>query len=453
MGLSFRKSVKFGPVRLNFSKSGVGFSTGVKGLRYSAGPRGAFINVGANGIYYRKQISRKQRVEKNYSQEPEKTESTFTAHDVEDILTATVSELVDSSSSDLIQQINLNLKKPAKGPLVRWSMVVCACMFSLVPVVGFSALLFLIVGLVYASKIDAQDTAAKSTALFYEMEDDIAVKFQKLQQACHELTQCDRVWRVKSTQDITDWKHNAGAGQTISRLRATVTMDDLPPYILSNLKIPCIRLDIFSLYFLPDQMLVYQNGSFGEVKYNTLSVVQSVSQFIESGYLPRDSQRVGTTWQYPNKSGGPDLRFKDNPEIPVMQYGYLDISSPSGFHIVLQISNTHATTAFDEAVKLFQSEKSARQPRGEKSNQKKAKSRKTHEQSTQSEPIANPQMHSAQQVLGVSSTATADQIKDAYHRMVQMYHPDKVAGLAPEFTEIAENRMKEINAAYHELMK
>jgi preprotein translocase subunit Sec63 len=32
--------------------------------------------------------------------------------------------------------------------------------------------------------------------------------------------------------------------------------------------------------------------------------------------------------------------------------------------------------------------------------------------------------------------------------MAQMYHPDKVASLAPEYREIAERRMKEINAAY-----
>jgi DnaJ-domain-containing protein 1 len=33
-----------------------------------------------------------------------------------------------------------------------------------------------------------------------------------------------------------------------------------------------------------------------------------------------------------------------------------------------------------------------------------------------------------------------------------MYHPDKMAGLAPEFQVIAESRMKELNAAY-ELLK
>ena len=61
MGFFFRKSVKFGPFRINFSKSGIGLSTGVRGARISVGPRGAFVNVGAGGFYYRKKLNAKTR--------------------------------------------------------------------------------------------------------------------------------------------------------------------------------------------------------------------------------------------------------------------------------------------------------------------------------------------------------------------------------------------------------
>ena len=56
MGFYFRKSVKFGPVRLNFSKSGVGVSAGVKGLRVSTSKRGTYLNAGTNGFYYREKL-------------------------------------------------------------------------------------------------------------------------------------------------------------------------------------------------------------------------------------------------------------------------------------------------------------------------------------------------------------------------------------------------------------
>ncbi|QDU73876.1 hypothetical protein Pan97_08760 [Bremerella volcania] len=57
MGFSFRKSYTFGPLRVNLSKSGVGFSFGVKGLRagYSANGR-KYVSAGVPGTgarYYK----------------------------------------------------------------------------------------------------------------------------------------------------------------------------------------------------------------------------------------------------------------------------------------------------------------------------------------------------------------------------------------------------------------
>ena len=52
MGWSWRRSSSFGPFRLNFSKSGMGISAGVRGARLSVGPRGTYVNVGAGGFRY-----------------------------------------------------------------------------------------------------------------------------------------------------------------------------------------------------------------------------------------------------------------------------------------------------------------------------------------------------------------------------------------------------------------
>src|SRR5439155_26195232 len=56
MAFYFRKSIGFGPFRLNLSKSGIGASFGVRGARISAGPRGTYISVGRNGFYYGQRI-------------------------------------------------------------------------------------------------------------------------------------------------------------------------------------------------------------------------------------------------------------------------------------------------------------------------------------------------------------------------------------------------------------
>ena len=56
-------------------------------------------------------------------------------------------------------------------------------------------------------------------------------------------------------------------------------------------------------------------------------------------------------------------------------------------------------------------------------------------------------------ILDLPANADVESIKLAYRRMAKLYHPDKVATLAPEFQELAERRMKEINSAFQQLMR
>lgn len=55
------------------------------------------------------------------------------------------------------------------------------------------------------------------------------------------------------------------------------------------------------------------------------------------------------------------------------------------------------------------------------------------------------------QVLGVSQNATDEEIKDAYRALVKKYHPDKFADT--DLAELANEKMKEVNAAYDEIQK
>src|SRR5260221_8770091 len=53
MGFYLRKSISVGPLRFNLSKSGVGVSAGIRGLRIGSGPRGNYVHMGRHGVYYR----------------------------------------------------------------------------------------------------------------------------------------------------------------------------------------------------------------------------------------------------------------------------------------------------------------------------------------------------------------------------------------------------------------
>lgn len=67
------------------------------------------------------------------------------------------------------------------------------------------------------------------------------------------------------------------------------------------------------------------------------------------------------------------------------------------------------------------------------------------------EEAAGPK--TAHEVLGVSPDASEDEIKRAYKRLAGLYHPDKVQHLGEEFQALAEQRFKEIQAAYQQIRR
>jgi hypothetical protein len=181
-------------------------------------------------------------------------------------------------------------------------------------------------------------------------------------------------------------------------------------------------------------VILWEQGTYGAIGYDDFRVEQTFTRFIEGERLPADATVVDRTWRYVNKGGGPDRRFNNNVQLPVAQYGVLVLSSSRGVNIHLNTSSAEVSVAFANCWGEVNSRVGTRPDR----------------QSTAHTRTSMPPGPEAQafKILGLNANASPTEISLAYRHLAQMYHPDKVAGLAPEFSALAEQRMREINAAY-----
>jgi DnaJ like chaperone protein len=60
---------------------------------------------------------------------------------------------------------------------------------------------------------------------------------------------------------------------------------------------------------------------------------------------------------------------------------------------------------------------------------------------------------SAYKILDIEKSATNDDVKAAYRKMVKKYHPDKLQHLGPEHIKGAEEKFKQVQKAYEQIQK
>src|SRR5215217_3946970 len=287
----------------------------------------------------------------------------------------------------------------------------------------------------------AQRATSTISLSYDDLDSDLALRFAAVGEACKDLSSSEKIWRLSDSPEQRTLK----AGDTYfpsERAPARVGLLEIPG-IRANVPIWGIDAGDGKIFFFPEGVLTYRNERYEGIAYKSFKVGFSPARFFEEEALPEDAEVVGRTWRYTRGDGSPDRRYTPNPQIPVILYGVLHITGPSGLDVRLQVSNSVAAARFARAFGARTREEDPhREVAG--SNGREREYRSAEEEKAES---------AARVVLGVTEGASMAEITTAYRKLALIYHPDKVAQLAPEARESADHKMREINAAYAQLKR
>ena len=327
MGFRYRKSINLGGgFRVNLSKSGVGYSWGVKGYRVTKTANGKTrktYSIPGTGLSYVEETNGK----KNNIPNPNIIQNNNGIYDINYIKNADIENFRDEEYQQFIQSIEKILM------LSGLSNILC----------------FSIIGLPIGLPLKLYVLCKGKIKLDYEMDDYYSNKFNKRMSAWKSIFECQKVWTITQTSRTNDMKRNAGASTLINRSISLLSQNS-PFYLDCNYSILSFSNKNEKILILPDKLLIIKAGKIGVISFDDISFDINSSNFIEDGPVPSDAKIIDYTWKYVNKNGSPDRRYKDNKQIPKCQYGEIHMTSKTGLNIVLQCSSISKTLEFERLI-------------------------------------------------------------------------------------------------------
>lgn len=347
MGWYFRKSKSVGPFRVYFSKSGMSFSTGVKGARMTFGPRGTFVNVGGNGIYYRKKLGSSAKASASrghsYAQKGCVQGTGNFAQTVDAIKVQEQVEGVSVTNQAIVKDIK-------RVRLLNWlwialSVILLAC-------VGWWMLIIMLA-------LRALFPRFFRAEVNYEMDPEAAHEWEKFTAFFSALKTSKKLWIIETSQSVMNTKTNAGASRNLTRSQLTLKQikqnRSVGFGVFSNS--PCIKLKgkQCTILFLPCDIIIKKGKHIVACSYENLDIRTGTTSFIETGPVPKDAIITRYTWQYVNKNGSADKRYSNNRQLPVCQYGRIMLQAGNQISIEIHVSNAAITTNIGSAFQHYAS--------------------------------------------------------------------------------------------------
>lgn len=332
MGVRFRKSIKSGPFRINLSKSGVGWSVGGKGFRYTKTATGRTrrtYSIPGTGISY--------VTEKGNSKQTKSAQPRY----IQTVAGTKVNMLHypnSSSDSELYTDITNRVNKS-----LEWNRI-CNLLFLLSFLIFFNFFFVFVPVLLLVAKFFIYYFT--STQLEFNLSEEQKKIHDNNIKAWHSLDNNKTIRLVLSSTYTENNKNNAGVSNNYQRDYMRIDFS-LPWFLKSNIPLVQLKLKGGKVFIMPQAIMVIVNNQVF-INEGTIHIDSDDAQFTEGDAtpLPEDIQIVGYTYLHVKKNGDPDLRYNDNPRFPICLYKQINFSTDFGLNFVALFPNISATERF-----------------------------------------------------------------------------------------------------------
>lgn len=330
MGFRYRKSIHLGGgIRINISKSGIGYSWGVKGYRISKDANGVVrktASIPGTGISYTVQ-SKKHTQQASPAKSPKIAPASNNLCECKEYKNENASQISSDGLEVAIASVRKTILTDMAMTILSGLTFVLGLIYPAFFVL-FAVFLLLKIYTRISGTVDMEYDIDKS------QKDIIAQRMD----AFMKIANSKKLWRVVQSNQVIDTKYTGGAVSSLKRETCRV-MEKAPFPFKTNEKVLTFKMSGETLAFFPDKLFLISGMNVGAISYDDLSFSISNIRFVEDQTPPSDASVVDKTWQYVNKSGGPDRRFKNNRQLPVCLYGKIWLKSPLGVNTIILYSN------------------------------------------------------------------------------------------------------------------
>lgn len=343
MGVRFRKSVNLGGgLRVNVSKSGIGYSWGTKGYRYTKTAKGSSrrtYSIPGTGLSY---VSESGKSKRPSSESHARGASHSQQAEVSNAVSTESVNAGDYQPAEYEELLTQMRKAQRLDYLSSW--LIATIILAALPPFILTAFAGAVLKIVVRSKM--------RVPMEYSFDDESRAAYEDLSAIWMSLNKNNRFWQTVSETSL-DRKTSGGAARGVRRIPARAT-NKLPFFVESNVQPFGLKLRKQRVYFLPDKVLVVARTDVGAISYADLDMDFGMSHFVETDPVPKDAKVIGQTWLKVNKNGTPDKRFKNNKQVPICEYGSVLVTSNSGLHIELMCSNSNTVSEMRTSAKKFE---------------------------------------------------------------------------------------------------